>query len=227
MNDTKEEIYLQTLLGELVPEAKLEWQRVPNTDLFGFLLEFESASVPLAPCRVQEVMDSPPFWSLLWPAGNFLCQLFSSQEELLRDRRCVDLGCGSGLVAAAVAKGGGHVLACDSDPFSMRISAINALRNGIEIQLSSNWNSRTETLILADFLYDESNLDLLPDFLAKSQEILVIDSRLKALVHNDFFYLGEWAGVAVPDLDPHKEFGALKVWYSGPRRELWENALQG
>lgn len=216
---------LQSALSRLVPQAKLEWQGIPHTALEGFLLEFHSANLPLPAESVDQVMDTPPFWSLLWPAGRELCQLFSHHPHLLADRSAVDLGCGSGLVAVAMAQAGARVVAADSDEVSLQSSVLNGRRNGVELSISTAWTGQTDSLILADFLYDESNLEQLSSLCQVCGEILVVDSRLKSLSYPGFQHFGEREGLAFPDLDPHREFGFLNLWYWGPRASIWREAL--
>ena len=216
-----EEVDIETRLKRLLPEARLEWLRIPGTEIEGYLLNEESASRPLAPDRVAEVMEAPPFWSLLWPAGHLLCRWFTQFPELVKGREAVDLGCGSALVSIALEKAGAKVTACDSDDLGLLVAKLNLRKNGASLELSPIWREKTELLVLADFLYDESNLALLSEFEERSGEVLVVDSRLKELSEPNFRFLGEAQGLAVPDLDPHGEFGNIKIWYSGPREALW------
>lgn len=214
-------------VDELVPGLTLQWQTVPGTGLWGFFLEESWAARPLEPAVVEKVMDNPPFWSLLWPSGYKLCQTLTHDLGLMRNRSCVDLGSGSGLVSVALAKSAKSVLAVDSDPLSRRATRLNLMSNEIAaVAVEEKWcGDKTDTLILADFLYDEANLGLLDAFAGRAEEILVIDCKLEHLDYGCFSYCGRGSGVAVPNLDPHGEFGTLRVWYSGPRAAQWTSAL--
>lgn len=213
------------LVGALrkgVPQAELVWQKVPDTDIKGYLLERAGAIKPLPPHLLESVMSAPPFWSLLWPAGHKLCHMLSKVS--LWDARCVDLGCGSGLCSVAAARSGARVLAADTDPLALKATELNAAANSVEIEVSSWWaGEECDTLLLADFLYDDSNLEVLSTLKGFAQEIVVVDSRLKNLSVPDFVHLGDRPGRAVPDLDPHREFGCLKAWYFGPREGQWKS----
>ncbi|NHN85526.1 methyltransferase domain-containing protein [Acetobacter musti] len=69
--------------------------------------------------------------------------------ELIAHRnpqRILDLGCGSGILAmAAAALFHRHVLATDIDPWSVRITEMNAARNGlsqfIEVRMGNGWST--------------------------------------------------------------------------------------
>jgi predicted nicotinamide N-methyase len=218
---------LRQTLDQVVPELELRWQHIPNTTIEGFLLEELSASVPLSPRSTERVMDSPPFWSLLWPAGHHLCHVLQGTDVLLKDRTLVDLGCGSGLVCVAAARAGARVQAVDSDPLSRVVTALNCARNGVVCDISDRWSGSCDTLLLADFLYDERNLEAVLEFCARCREIVIVDSRLEKLDVECFRTLGKFEGRAFPDLDPHREFGALAAWYFGYRFGDWQKAFAG
>ncbi len=218
---------LQGALKNLVPSAFLEWQAVPGTGLEGFLLNTDSASKPLDNEVARQVMEAPPFWSLLWPAGFLLCRLLARCPELVRERSCVDLGCGSGLLAAAVARAGGRAVAADSDPLSRSVAQLNIGKLGLSASVASHWEGNTQTLFLADFLYDEENLTCLAALTPGVEEVVVVDCRLESLQVDGFRYLAMREEQAFPDLDPHREFGTVRIWYKGPRLDLWSGCLEG
>ena len=215
---------LRSAVAELLPEAPLVWW--PVGELHGFFLEEEAASRPLPADKVDAVMQEPPFWALLWPSGERLCRTLARHPRLVKDRSVLDFGSGCGLVACAAARAGARVLAVDSDRLALAACRLNASKNGVEVEaLSELGEERVDLLLLADFLYDASHLDLFRTLCSRAEEILVVDSRLKELSEPGFELLGTALGQAVPDLDPHREFGRLRFWYRGFRRPEWEAAL--
>lgn len=213
-------------LEALIPGAQLEWQQV-TPHLRGLLIEPDSGSRPLPPETESAVMAAPPFWSLLWPSGECLCRLLTPQ--LLQGRRVLDFGAGCGLVAVAAGlAGAAEITAVDCDPVSCLASKVNAAGNGFNLRVENWWEGENfDTILLADLLYDESNLPLLASLTEAAPEVLVVDSRLRELKHPNFCHLGTWkGGVAVPDLDPHGEFGTLNCWYHGGRAGEWQLALE-
>ena len=219
---------LQRSIETAIPSARLEWYNLGSLGLRALLLERESAEKPLSPEQAQFVMDSPPFWSILWPSGERLCRMLSAAPQLLLERDVVDMGAGSGLIACATKLAGAkRVRAVDIDSFSLEVTRLHASANEIELEISKDWPDwPCQTLLLTDFLYDESHLPLLETWLGRSEEIFVIDSRLKALPDHGFIHLGYDTGAAIPDLDPHREFGFLNFWYRGSRPEDWAWAIQ-
>jgi predicted nicotinamide N-methyase len=73
----------------------------------------------------------PPFWAAAWPGGQALARVVLDAPDLVRGRRVLDLGSGSGLVAiAAVLAGAAAVVASEVDPFGRTAIAVNARANG-------------------------------------------------------------------------------------------------
>lgn len=216
---------LQQALHELVPGAFLRWQSVPSLGLEAFLLDLESASQPLDTRTSERVMNAPPFWGLLWPAGHLMARISKSHPSLVEGRRCVDLGCGSGLVSVVLAQSGARAVAADSDPSSLCVTELHLKRHRLEAEVTSCWKGSADLLILADFLYDETNLQVLSSFRGRAEEIVVIDSRLEILDDSDFQFLGVSSDLAYPDLDPHREFGTVRAWYRGTNGAEWAAAF--
>ncbi len=218
---------LQAAIAELLPGAPLTWRDVPETGgLRGLFLEEQAALRPLPAERADAVMLAPPYWALLWPSGHLLCRLFRMCPALAEGRTVLDFGSGCGLVACAAAKAGAsRVWAVDIDPLARKASRLNALANGVPIDVrQGSPGDRVGLLLLADFLYDRDHLPLFDRLQVKADEVLIADSRLRRLEASGFHLLGDCEGIAVPDLDPHREFGKLRLWYRGNRLEHWEQA---
>jgi len=52
----------------------------------------------------------------------------------LAGKKCLDMGCGSGLLAILMAKKGAKVIACDVNPEAIKITASNAKANNVKIK---------------------------------------------------------------------------------------------
>jgi predicted nicotinamide N-methyase len=80
--------------------------------------------------------DAPaPYWAYQWAGGLALAHHFAEEPELLRGKRVLDLGAGSGLVAIAAAKAGATALAAEIDEHGRAAIGLNAEANGVTVKL--------------------------------------------------------------------------------------------
>jgi predicted nicotinamide N-methyase len=79
---------------------------------------------------------APPFWAFAWCGGQALARFILDNPSLFNGKRCLDLACGSGLIAIAASKvGSKHVLAADIDLFAVESARLNALGNEVSIDV--------------------------------------------------------------------------------------------
>ncbi len=72
----------------------------------------------------------PPFWAFAWAGGQALGRYLLDNPDAVRNRRVLDLACGSGLVAIAAALAGAQrVRAVDIDPLATAAVKVNAAAN--------------------------------------------------------------------------------------------------
>ena len=106
--------------------------------------------------------DSPfaldPFWAIYWPGGQAMSKFVLERPEIVRDRRVLDLGAGSGACAmAAVISGAESVCVNDIDPTALQAAFMNfrdnELLDGAKVEFSDS-----------DYLADGGEEDALSDF---------------------------------------------------------------
>jgi len=99
------------------------------------------ASEMLPIWRMSEAMLAatglpPPFWAFAWTGGQALARHVLDHADIVRDKRVLDLGSGSGLVAIAAAMAGARsVTAADVDPFAIAAIALNAAANRVHVDI--------------------------------------------------------------------------------------------
>lgn len=71
-----------------------------------------------------------PYWVELWPASYLLCDWLRERAEMIRGRRCLDVGCGLGLTAILAAGLGARVVAFDYELPAVEYARLNAAENG-------------------------------------------------------------------------------------------------
>jgi predicted nicotinamide N-methyase len=88
--------------------------------------------------RIEATVGPPesplPFWAFAWAGGQALARYVLDHPDLVRGRRVLDVGSGSGLVAIAAAKAGtAAVTASEVDRFARAAIALNAEANGVVV----------------------------------------------------------------------------------------------
>lgn len=85
----------------------LELFRIRDIDtLFEILLTKELSNIDVADERM-------PYWADVWPSAIGLAEFIATNSKLVNGKKCVELGCGSGLPGIVAAKCGGDLLMTD------------------------------------------------------------------------------------------------------------------
>lgn len=76
---------------------------------------------------------NPPFWAFAWVGGQALARYLLDNPEVVRGKRLLDFGAGSGLQGiAALKSGAAQVLFNDIDPHALTAIGLNAAANGFK-----------------------------------------------------------------------------------------------
>ena len=82
------------------------------------------------------VTGAAPYWAYRWAGGMALAHHVTAVPELVRGRRVLDFGAGSGLVGIAAAQAGAAaVFAAEIDPYGVAAIALNAALNDVAIEV--------------------------------------------------------------------------------------------
>jgi predicted nicotinamide N-methyase len=80
-----------------------------------------------------------PYWVELWPASLALARWLENNPGVIRNKQCLDLGCGLGLTALVAASLGARVTALDYEwaavYFARKNSAINQVASPLWVQM--------------------------------------------------------------------------------------------
>jgi len=126
------------------------------------------------------------------------------REEHIKDKKVLDMGCGSGLLAIISAKMGADVTACDINPIAVEIAKKNCERNSMTIRfiLSNLFSNITDSFDLLIFnppylpeneedLYSEDKITyaggptgrkLITEFIEHAKEHLNKDGKILTLI---------------------------------------------
>lgn len=203
--DCPDAVALDAGLRALLPGARLLASALPLVpEIRLWLINADYPAGPLPPDIAHTLMERPPYWAFCWGSGAALARWVLDHPEVVRGRTVVDFGAGSGVVAVAAALAGARrAVACDLDPQALLAARANARLNGVEIELSDDYFSFSDSidlLLAADVLYDRDNMPLLADFRRRAQTVLVADSRVRDFSEPGYRKCWSQDCVAVPDL---------------------------
>jgi predicted nicotinamide N-methyase len=98
--------------------------------------------VPLWRATEEELEKNgvpPPYWAFAWAGGQALARYILDKPDIVRGKRVLDIGSGSGLVGIAAAKSdAAHVLAADIDAHAIAAIKLNAAANAIDIAVTQD-----------------------------------------------------------------------------------------
>jgi predicted nicotinamide N-methyase len=145
-------------------------------------LHLATEVVPLWHATEEELAKigvPPPYWAFAWAGGQALARYILDNPALVRGKRVLDIGSGSGLVGlAAVKSGAAQVLAADIDAFSCAAIRLNAAANDCDIAItqddligtSGDW----EVILVGDLFYERPLAERLLAWLAPMDVVALL-----------------------------------------------------
>jgi predicted nicotinamide N-methyase len=210
------ETLLETL-QEIIPGANLETVALnTSTPMQLLLLNADYPQGDLGEDEMQRVMNNPLYWIFCWASGQVLAGFLLDNPHWVENKRVLDFGCGSGVVAIAAAlAGAAEVVACDIDPLALAATKINAELNGVDLTLTDDYfavSGHVDLIIVADVLYDKSNFMWLQRFVERAAQVLIADSRVKNFDFPPYRALARFEGCTLPDLDESAAFRDVRIY---------------
>ncbi len=209
---------LGELLHAFLPSATVVKTRLPlapEMDLY--LLSADFPQHDLSPEQTQRIMNYPAYWCFCWASGQVMARYIFDNPALVRGKRVLDFGCGSGVAGiAAKLAGASVVIACDLDEDAIKSTKANAGLNGVELEYADDFfanDDEYDVILVADVLYDRANLPLLDVFLKRAPSVLVADSRVKDFHVNGYQWLAFQRATTVPDLAESEEFSRVNLYF--------------
>jgi len=199
--------------------GRLEHQYLPDLppghELQLALINADFPTGPLPAEVMHNVVAQPAYWAFCWGSGQALARYLLDNPQLVAAQRVLDLGSGSGVagIAAAMA-GAAEVIACDIDHDAALATQYNAELNDVAITLVDDFTTAPnfDSVLMADVLYDASNLPLLQRARAAAREVWVADSRIGVLTDPDYELRAELKALTIPNLGEFDEFGVTRIW---------------
>jgi predicted nicotinamide N-methyase len=134
----------------------------------------------------------PPFWAFAWAGGQALARYALDNPALVKGKRALDFGSGSGLIAIAAAKAGAaETTASDIDAFAIAAIVANAAENGVAVAARQEnligADEGWEVVLAGDVAYERDFADAAMEWLAslarRGATVLVGDPRRSYLPH--------------------------------------------
>jgi predicted nicotinamide N-methyase len=104
---------------------------------------------------------SNPYWAYHWGGGLALARHVLDRPRIVKGKRVLDLGSGSGVVAIAAMKAGAKsVLAADVDPYAVTAIGLNAEANDVTVRtvlrdLTAEAPPDVDMVLVGDLFYAE------------------------------------------------------------------------
>jgi predicted nicotinamide N-methyase len=174
--------------------------------------------------ELQEIGLPPPFWAFAWAGGQALARYVLDNTALVAGKRVLDLASGSGLVAIAAAKAGAApVIAAEIDAFAEAAIALNAIENGVYIEILRHdlldgpapAIARYDVILVGDLFYEQDTaaraLAFLDRHATRGTRVLIGDPGRTYLPKHRLEKLAEYRIPVTRDLED-MEIKNTAVW---------------
>ncbi|NLI83724.1 MAG: methyltransferase [Deltaproteobacteria bacterium] len=153
-----------------------------------------------------------PYWAFAWASGQALARFVLDHREVVRGKRVVDFGAGSGIGAIAAASGGATaVTAYDVDPAAIQAIQLNSRLNNVAVLTSEeNLAQRNrhdwDVLLAGDVFYHGGDPHWLIDLAPQGKLILIGDPPIRGFPKEYLRELARYTARTFPELeDPSME----------------------
>ncbi len=211
---------LQSEITSLLPGSQLDWQRL-QWQQFAIELQLlapESALLSLDAQQIGDYWQQLPYWAFAWAAGQGLAQHILAHPELVKGKRVLDFGCGSGIVGIAAAKAGAKsVICCDSDPLALLAAQENANRNTVALSFTPRWDGEAEQLdclLAADILYDLTSVGDLAQQCAAIPSWLIAETQYQLPPWSKLHQIADYTVTTQPILDDFDQDLRVSIYRS-------------
>ena len=193
--------------------ANTALQHPPHTPEIA--LHLASEIVPIWRMTEEELAREgvpPPFWAFAWAGGQAVARYVLDHPGIVRGKRVLDFGAGSGLAgSAAMRAGAADALAADIDPFTAAAVALNAAANGVSLAHTSNdivgTDGGWDVILVGDMCYERDLsarvMAWLQDLVRRGATVLIGDPGRAYLPKAGLTALAEYDVATTRELEDH------------------------
>jgi len=171
--------------------------------------------------ELGEMNVPPPYWAFAWAGGQALARYLLDDQGICARKTVVDIGAGSGLTAIAAAKSGAaRVYAADVDQFALAACRLNALANGVKIELLSDDQLQStpvfaDVVLIGDLFYERELADRVLAYIdvvkARGAHVYIGDPQRSYFPRDRFQCLATYQVPVTRDLED-SEIKKSAVW---------------
>lgn len=141
----------------------------------------KTASLGREAPHIFDLEGPSPYWAFAWGGGQVLARFVLDNPKIVKGKKVLDFGSGSGIAAIAAAKSGAlTVTATDIDPIAIQAVKINARLNdvvitAIQATMSESSQQQCDVLLVGDVFYDgfDSNAHWIFHWASEGRLILI------------------------------------------------------
>lgn len=122
----------------------------------------------------------PPYWAFAWAGGQALARYLLDNRDLVRGRRVLDIGAGSGIsgIAAKLA-GASEVHLADIDAFAVAAAILNGELNGVRVRVTAEDRLDTDpfgfdVVLIGDLYYERALAERVTAFIDRAKALRAI-----------------------------------------------------
>lgn len=132
----------------------------------------------------REAARPPPYFAFPWVGGQAVAR-YLLDHDVVRGKRVLDVGTGSGLVAIAAAmRGASSVIATDIDARAVAAARENAALNGVSIEVIErdvlDTNPDADVILIGDLCYEQPLASRTLDFVRRARAQAIIGDAGRA-----------------------------------------------
>lgn len=156
-------MYKEEILELSISDKKYSFIQISNIDeVFDQLIDSDYGN--------DEIDDLIPYWTELWPSAIGLSKFIIDHNDLITDKKVIEIGCGLGLPSIVAASYSSNILATDllNDAiiFASKNAKINKLDSRINFKLL-DWRNpdaaqKYEIVLASDVAYEQRFFEDLP-----------------------------------------------------------------